>query len=190
MGAFNKRRVVIFAICAALATAAIWTALSDEHHIASDDPSWFDRVRAAKEYARYAYRVKKYDEPFAGMETITRKRAFYLGLDEHGQIHLVAYTKDGKVKTQGAIADIKFKNLAKAPKFIAIEISQKSVVVDSYLHNERLHFVIWLPDGTPLNESLILNGIAEPTDTPPTNIVNTLFKQHYKRIAFGPTIER
>jgi hypothetical protein len=152
--------------------------------IASNEPGLLDRARAFKEYLRYSYRSFKYDGLESDSPPLVRNRAVIKGLDKEGVLHLDVYTIQGRKNTKGKIADvhIKDKNLALA---LIKKESVNAVIVDTYQYSDELFFVVWLGDGTPLNELIILNSAGEPVKTPPTNIVNRLFKEHYKLIAFN-----
>ena len=157
--------------------------LRNTHHIASSDPSAIDRLRASREYLRYSIRKTLYDGPDSENPPLKRYRANILGLDASGRIHLNLYTLQGKVKTSGLIADIVFSDL-RAVNALVMEDSEEAVVADIYTLQHESYFVLWLKDGTPINETLILHSLAVPIDTPKTNIDNTLFKRHYERIIF------
>lgn len=154
-------------------------------HISSTKPTLVDKVRAFKQYVRYSFRAARYDGDESISNPLTRNRAFVKGVDKDGRIYLDVYTMKGLAKTSGWIADIAYKNSSDVSRYIKAETSNGPVVVDTYTVENEKFFVIWLSDGTPINEALIANGIASPIDTPPTNIVNTLFKNHYKRILFN-----
>lgn len=151
------------------------------NHINSSYPSFYDKFRAAKQYVRYSYRSFRYDGDSSNNPPIIRNRAMIKGLDKDGRIHLTVYTNKGMIATHGSIADVDIKDLLSANALIKSE-AKKAVVVDTYRLGDENHFVIWLEDGTPLNETLITNMIASPIDSPPTNIVNSLFKEHYRTI--------
>lgn len=153
-------------------------------HIATNEPTAFDKIRAFKEYVRYSYRAMKYDGIDSETPPLIRNRAALKGFDKDGFIHLDVYTMNGKMSAKGWLADVEIHDKKLALSIIKKE-SSKAVVVDTYKIDRDLFFVIWLHDGTPLNETLILNSAGKPTTTPPTNIVNSLFKEHYNLIAFG-----
>lgn len=156
-----------------------------EDHIKSSQPTIIDRLRASKEYMRYSYRSFMYDGHNSESPPIMRHRAVLLGIDKAGSVHLSVYTMNGKTRVTGRIADIELISLNDVSSTIKREVGQKSVVIDTYRVGEINHFVIWLNDGSPLNEVLINLGLATPISTPPTNIVNSVFKNHYKRILAG-----
>lgn len=157
--------------------------LSATHEVVSG-PSFIDRAKAAKEYLRYSYRTFMHDGVDSESPPMLRNRAFIKGLDREGGIHLDVYTLEGKKPARGLIADVKIhdKNLALA---IINKEANNAVIVDTYQHLDQLYFVVWLNDGSPLNERLILNSAGTPIKTPPTNIVNRLFKEHYRMVAFN-----
>jgi hypothetical protein len=164
----------------------IFTALSfSKEHIAASDPNVIDRARALKEYIRYTYRSFKYDGEKSKSPPLMRHRALIAGMDSEGNIHLDIYTTKGKVRAWGRIADIEFVDPAAVLTYIKFEVSEHSIAIDTYTHEQQKYFVLWLQDGTPLNEVLILNDLATPSTTPPTNIVNSLFLTHYKKILFN-----
>jgi hypothetical protein len=169
-----------------LVSGYIYTAyIYSTQHIASSEPAVFDRVRAFKEYIRYQYRSFKYDGTKSSAPPLMRHKAKVLGIDKDGNIHVDVYTLKGKVTAWGRIADVDIAAPLQAMLFIKAEIKSETLIVDTYTHEGVKHFVLWLSDGTPLNESLIMNKLATPSGTPPTNIVNTLFMTHYKNIAFN-----
>ncbi len=153
-------------------------------HISTSEPSTFDRIRALKEYARYSYRTFKYDGMDSKNPPLVRNRAEIKGFDKYGLVHLDVYTLKGRMSAKGFIADVDIHDKKLALSIIKKE-SSGAVVVDTYSIEKELFFVIWLNDGTPLNETLILNSAGRPISTPPTNIVNRLFKEHYRLIAAG-----
>ena len=148
-------------------------------HINSQSPDVFDKVRALKEYVRYSYRSLMYDGFNSEQVPLSRRRASVLGLDSQGSIFVEALINGEMTRFKGVVADIEINDLRSASHHIKLETKDRFVVLDTYEYGGQKHFVVWLPDGTPLNEILIAKGFARPLEAPPTNIVNSLFKRHY-----------
>ena len=155
---------------------------ADVPHIKTESPTVIDKLRASREYVRYTYREFMFDGVNSDTPPIMRHRGIVRGIDKAGFVHLTLYTSEGKRRVRGQLADLKFSNPSLVAEVMAIHADTSPVVADTYAAGDGKHFVVWLKDGTPINEVLIIKGIATPIDTPPTNIVNSLFRNHYREI--------
>ena len=175
--------LALFSVVALTPYAAVAIAgVNAGAHINSTEPSLIDKSRAMRELVRYAFRELVYSPSDATVSPVSRQRGRFIGVDKSGLIHLELYTDKGRVRQSGKIADLDFNHPREIHFFIQQQVDNKFVIVDTYHYLGEVHYVVWLHDGTPVNETLILANLARPTATPPTNIVNTMFRSHYLQI--------
>ena len=135
-----------------------------------------------KDWVYWEYRALRYDGHDSPHSPLRNAWANIDGLTKEGKVLLRVY-EDGIVRQiTPYFADLELadkKNMA-----IYINGLNKANVMVDYYHLEQTnedYVVVWLEDGSPLNMFFVQQGWATPTNRPPTNIINTLMAQFYKK---------
>lgn len=131
----------------------------------------------------WGYRYYTHTNAETLLEPARRTAGTLDGMTEEGEVLLRVYADGGIYQIQAVLADLEIRNLIEAATTVN-QYQRQRVTVDYYQVQrgdaEEGYVVVWLADGRPLNEVLILNGSAKAMPTPPVNIVNRLMFNYYK----------
>lgn len=143
-------------------------------------------LSAGKSWLYWEYRAMRYDGEDSPHSPLRNAWANLDGMAEDGGVVLRVYESNGTRQMKAYLADLELKDRVKAAQYINT-LNKASIKVDYYhLDSDSSdHVVIWVEGHTPLNQTLIEQGLASPIDKPPTNIINTMMARYYHQKFMG-----
>lgn len=137
-------------------------------------------IADGKNWLYWEYRSMRYDGVDSVHSPVRNAWANLDGMSQDGAVVLRVYEPSGPKQIKAYLADLDLKDKIKAARYINA-LNKASIKVDYYqLDTDSTDYVvIWIDGDTPLNQTLIEQGIASPIDRPPTNIINTMMARYY-----------
>lgn len=107
-----------------------------------------------------------------------------LGMTKGAKVVFKMVNADGYHRVEAEFADLVITDIVNTTLLVN-RFKGRSIFVDyyQYVEDEIVHdcVVLWDEFSSPINLELVQRRFAEPVQTPPTNIVNTLMASHYWR---------